>query len=168
MANVKSVIQSHNKKILTKDLKIREKSEKTCNCQNKKKAECPLSGNCVVENVIYEATVTTPHAEKKYVGSTGGFFKKRWYKHISDFNNKKQRLSTELSKYIWKLKDDKTDFKIKWKILRKIRQKGETIKKVCTTCNLEKLEIALADKRKCLNKRSELVGKCIHYQRLYF
>ena len=142
------------------------KKEKKCNCKNKE--ECPLDGECNVSNVIYEATVTTKDTVRSYVGSTGGPFKKRWYKHRSDFSNKKQRLSTELSKYIWNLKEDQTEFSLKWKILRKIKQTNDAIKKVCSTCNLEKLEIALADRRKTLNKRSELVGKCVHYQKLYF
>ena len=138
--NVKSIIQSHNKMVLSE--KGEEESAR-CNC--KKKGECPLNGECVIKNVIYEATVTTSNSVRLYL-----------------------RLSTELSKHIWKLKEEGEDFDIKWRILRKIRQKGGSIRKVCSTCNLEKLEIALADRRKCLNKRNELIGKCVHYQKLYF
>ncbi len=153
-----------------------------------------LDGKCVIRNVIYQATVFTTSTNssagssgdsvssnsetasssansssvKLYVGSTGGWFKKRWYKHRADFRNKKMRLSTELSKYIWKLKDEGTDFKIKWKVLRKIGKGGGGARKVCSTCNLEKIEIAKADRRKCLNKRNELVGKCVHHQKLFF
>ena len=164
MMNVKSIIQAHNKMILSD--KVNHEKSARCNC--KKKDECPLDGECIIKNVIYKATVRTNNSTKLYVGSTGGWFKKRWYKHRADFRNKNLRLSTELSKYIWKLKDEGTEFDINWKILRKIRQEGDSIKKVCSTCNLEKLEIALADKRKCLNKRNELIGKCVHYQKLYF
>ena len=140
---------------------------KKCNCQKQRKDMCPLEGECVISTVIYEAEVTSENLIRRYVGSTGGQFKKRWYKHKSDFNNQKNKLSTELSKYIWKLKESNKKYDIKWKILRKIKQTDETIKKVCTTCNLEKLEISSANKNELLNKRSELLGKCVHHQSLY-
>ena len=166
MANIKSIIQSHNKKILTETRQSTE-NEKKCNCQKQRKDMCPLAGECIIENVIYEAEVKSDTTIKRYVGSTGGGFKKRWYKHKSDFNNKKNKLATELSKHIWKLKDKNKKYEIKWKILRKIKQTDKTIKKVCTTCTLEKLEISIANKNELLNRRSELLGKCVHHQNLY-
>ena len=83
-------------------------------------------------------------------------------------NFKNSSTSTELSNYIQKLFNEKEKYEIKWKILRKIRQTNETIQKICTTCNLERLEIALANHKELLNRRSELFGKCVHYQRCYF
>ena len=171
MNNVKSNINSH-KNILKK--KIGKTNQKKCNCQKSKKALCPLNGTCVISNVIYEASVITASTVKRYVGSTGGEFKKRWYGHMSDIRDITERrkdspsTSTELSKYIQKLFNEKEKYEIKWKILRKIRQTDETIQKICTTCNLERLEIALANRKELLNRRSELVGKCVHYQRCYF
>ena len=53
-----------------------------CNCRNKD--SCPLNGKCLQENVVYKATITTKTEVKKYIESTGGTFKKRWYGHISD------------------------------------------------------------------------------------
>ena len=87
---------------------------------------------------------------------------------MSDFRNKNKRTSTELSKHIWELKDNGIKYRVNWKILRKVKQTDDTINKVCTTCNLEKLEIACADKNIYLNKRSELIGKCKHHQKCYF
>jgi hypothetical protein len=40
--------------------------------------------------------------------------------------------------------------------------------RICSTCNLEKLEIALADKRSLLNKRAELSSSCPHFRKKYF
>ena len=111
MANIKTIIQSHNQKILSEKTQLREENKKKCNCKNKK--GCPLDGECIVNNVIYEATVTTNDTVRSYVGSTGCQFKKRWYKHRSDFSNRKQRLSTELPKHIWNLKEDQTEFSLK-------------------------------------------------------
>ena len=53
---------------------------------------------------------------------------------------------TELSQYIWKLKEDKIGYDINWKILHKIGN-NKNVKANCNTCNLEKYEIAMANKK---------------------
>ena len=57
--------------------------------------------------------------EKKYIVSTGGSFKSIWHNHMSDLKNI-NNIGTELSKYIWKLKDKKVQYIIIWKVLHKI------------------------------------------------
>ena len=165
MMNMGSIIKAHNKKIL-KTYKSQPNEIKLCNCRDKD--NCPLNGNCTIKNVIYEAQVTTDKTTMKYIGSTANTFKQRFYGHTASFKNETKRLSTELSKHIWKLKDEKKDFNIKWKILRKINQSSNTINQICQTCNLEKMEIALSRKRDILNKRSELITRCVHNRKLYF
>ena len=64
--NLKRIISSHNKRILRPPTQ-----ERTCNC---KKTVCPLDGNCLLTNIVYQATVTpddnqTP--EETYIGMTG-------------------------------------------------------------------------------------------------
>ncbi len=69
---------------------------------------------------------------------------------------------TELSKYIWKLKDNKQDFDITWSVLKQsISYTGGS--KRCNLCLEEKLCI-LKDKNKqnLLNKKSEIVSTCNH------
>ena len=61
----------------------------------------------------------------------------------------------------------KTKKKIKWKIVRQINSKFKP-NFMCSLCNLERLYIANANKRKILNKRNELVTQCPHYPREYF
>ena len=161
---MKNLIQGHNSKLLS--VAEREVTDRPCNCRNK--ALCPLQGKCQVKNVIYKATVTSSKGVKHYIGSTGGEFKKRFYNHTSSFKHPQKKFSTELSKYIWKLKEKNIDYKIEWKILRKIKQRNEKLHKICQTCNLERIEIALADKRSALNRRSEMTGKCVHFQNSYF
>ena len=85
---------------------------------------------------------------------------------MSDIKNIENN-GTELSKYIWKLKDDKIVYNIKWKILHKIG-KNKNVKTICNTCNLEKYEIAMANKRIILNKRNDLFSNCPHFRKLYF
>ena len=75
--------------------------------------------DCLTKNVIYKATVTTVNEIKQYVDSTGGPFKTRWYIHIRDLKVQKEN-GTEMSKYIWKLKNNNTDYNINWSILHHI------------------------------------------------
>ena len=74
--------------------------------------------------------------------------------------------STKLSRFIHKTKNDNIDWKkIKWEIVHRTNQ--NRLGKICTLCNLERLEIAFADNKKLLNLRSELVGKCRHFIKFY-
>ena len=66
MRNIGQIIKSHNKKILRK----KETTNRNCNCQQK--TNCPLNGNCLINNVVYTARVipqnnsnnhSTPNAE---------------------------------------------------------------------------------------------------------
>ena len=89
---------------------------KACNCR--RPADCPMSGDCLKSSVVYQATVTTEDSRptQTYVGLTETSFKARFANHKSSFNDK--RLSTELSKHVWNLKEAKLKFKITWKILK--------------------------------------------------
>ena len=83
-------------------------TERHCNCRNKD--NCPLKGNCQISSVVYQATISTATGESySYIGLTENEFKKRWYGHSQSFNNPKYRLSTELSKLIWELKENNTE-----------------------------------------------------------
>ena len=48
----------------------------------------------------------TPNEEKTYIGLTATSFKARYMNHKASFNNRAKSNQTELSKHIWKLKDD--------------------------------------------------------------
>ena len=50
------------------------KERRMCDC---KKQECPVNGSCLMENIIYKATVITENQTKFYVGSAGLSFKNR-------------------------------------------------------------------------------------------
>ena len=102
MPNMQANITSHNKAVLAKTNKSESTTtqKKTCNCR--KKESCPLSGKCLTESVVYQATVTKEDgsATETYVGLTEGTFKSRFLNHTSSFRNTKNRHATELSKYI--------------------------------------------------------------------
>ena len=75
--------------------------------------------------------------------------------------------STRLSKFVHSIKVNETDLKktIKWEFLHKMNQNRPG--KICSLCNLERLEIAFANTKSFLNSRSELVGKCKHFTKFY-
>ena len=54
MNNMPKIIKGHNKKVTLKPRDHRPK----CNCS--KKAECPMEGNCLVNDVVYKCDVTRP------------------------------------------------------------------------------------------------------------
>ena len=164
MDNMESKIKNHNRKVLYDN---NEKSQKRCNCH--KKDTCPLDGECRTENVIYESAVTINNDktnEKIYRGATENEFKVRYPVHVLSFNNEKYKSSTELSKYIWKLKDENKEYSIKWRILKKAQAYRNGSKR-CNLCLTEKLAIIDGEPNKLLNKRSELVSKCRHENKFY-
>ena len=101
-----SVIASHNRRIIQPT-----SNNHGCNCRNR--VECPFDNKCLTANIVYEAVVLArSKPDKKYFGIEETPFKDRFRNHTRDF-----RHSTELSKYMWKLKDEKITASIKWNIM---------------------------------------------------
>ena len=161
MPNVHQIITAHNKTILDKQIKASENPTKECNCCYKE--SCPLQGKCLTESVVYQATVTRKDNQQKetYVGLTEGTFKTRYNNHTSSFGNQKHKHSTELSKYIWQLKQSTVEYSIRWKILRKCKAYSNKTKR-CNLCLHEKYIIIYHPKLSSLNLRNELISTCIH------
>ena len=92
---------------------------------------------------------------------TGDTFKTRYGTHKHSFNSEKAKNSTELSKYIWKLKDGDVNFDVKWTVKTKafaFKRGGRH----CDLCISEKTVISLADPSSTLNTRNEIISKCRH------
>ena len=85
--------------------------------------------------------------------------------HMRDFKYPKYRNSTELSKYIWELKDANISPEIEWSIVTKVLSKTQL--NFCKLCLSEKFYIikSLNDPN-LLNKKSELVNTCRHQSKL--
>ena len=113
MDSMEKVIKAHNTKLTNTN---NQQKHPTCNCRNKE--NCPLPGQCTANNIIYEATVTTQQSFKTYIGLTSNTFKTRYSSHKASFNNQRNMNDTELSKYVWDLKQKGTQYKITWRILR--------------------------------------------------
>ena len=107
MTSIKQKIDGHNKSTLRK----RNVPSKTCNCRQPD--NCPMAGHCLKSSVVYQATVATNDNRpvQTYVGLTENSFKTRFANHKSSLRDPNKRLSTELSKHIWHLKDSKLEFK---------------------------------------------------------
>ena len=103
MPNMKEILGRHNMEVTRNG--IVSQYPLGCNCRGGV-GVCPLEGSCLTPGVVYEATVETldGNLPETYTGLTAGRFKDRYNKHSSDFNNYKQKKSTELSKHIWRLK----------------------------------------------------------------
>ena len=120
MPNVKQIIDGHNKNILKKAVQPQQgTTTKTCNCR--RADECPLKSECLLKEVVYQAKVTTKEKTETYIGLTATEFKTRWRNHQMSLKHENKKNDTELSKYLWQLKEKKKDFTITWKILAKAR-----------------------------------------------
>ena len=157
MPNIKSIINTHNKNILT----LKETQARKCNCLNNN--ECPLSNECQIKNIIYEAKITSTlpnYHPKIYYGTSEGTFKTRYANHKKSFKYEFYRTDTELSNEYWKLKQLNANPVIKFYIKKKCpptKRKGS-----CFLCLNEKLFILEHKGDNLLNKRNELVSKCRH------
>ena len=155
MPSMKNVIQKHNSKIMEDPIPT---NNKTCSCRQK--SDCPLNQNCLSECLVYNTDVNTS-TTKNYYRTCEKSFKERYNNHTSSFRNKSRQKSTELSNYIWELKENGENYTIDWLIAMKAHPY------ICgtTKCDLrfyEKLPIARTNLASLLNKRDELVSKCRH------
>ena len=158
LPNMSNIIKSHNRKILTTE--NTEPSTAACNCQ--KKQQCPLNGNCLQKNVIYQCVVSSDQSEEKscYIGCTENTFKDRLYKHRNSFKYESKANATELSKHIWENKNSSIPTVNTWSIIDQARPYVNGSNR-CNLCISEKFHIIFSP-LKLLNKRSELVTKCRH------
>ena len=156
MKSMGSLIKSHNSRVLNQS---NTQQESECNCR--KKNDCPLDGKCLTMNTIYEATVHHDTTKKIYYGLAEGSFKTRYNNHTKSLRLRNYEHDTELSCYIWKLKDKDKEFNIDWRIAAKA-QPYRCGSRRCELCLTEKVIILTSDPELCMNKRDELVSKCRH------
>ena len=154
-----AIISNHNKKLVGGSAPPAPTGDRTCNCRNTN--DCPLQGNCLVNSLVYQATVEAQGKEPRtYVGLTALTFKERYNGHKYDLRNQKSS-GTGLSQHAWELKNNSVPHTIKWKVLEKVDSykpgSGQ-----CNLCLAEKYHILKADPMETLNKKSELVAKCRH------
>ena len=134
---MKTIINSHNHKIA----KIITK-ERTCNCVDK--AQCLLSQNSPINNIIYRAVLMStnpPYKEEIYFGTAKINKKLQYSNRQRSFNFLKCKTDIELSNKVWRMgKSGQTPF-ITRKIVRECSPYNPNSKKCYLRLN-EKLEIA--------------------------
>ena len=94
MNNVSKIMKGHYKKVTSKTRDQRPK----CNCR--KKAECPMEENCLVNGVVYRCDVARPLLEKVYLGLAEREWKSRFYNPKLSFKHKRCSSKTTLLSYI--------------------------------------------------------------------
>ena len=165
MENVCKIIKKHSNYV------SRKKPELTPSCNCRKKDDCPMNNNCLINNVIYKCTVSPPPTTKQraYLGLAEGEWKQRYYNHTQPFRNAIHKNDTALSRYLWKLKKKTSEIpKLIWSIL-KIVPGYSKISKRRLLCLDGKLYIATYhNSGELLNKRSELISKCCHENKFLF
>ena len=161
ISNMASILSSHNLNV------INPFKTQTYGCNCRTKESWPLQKQCLIPKIIYQADVEndTNSETKFYFGLTETPFKDRFGNHTRDFKHKTYSKSTELSKYIWDLKDRGINPIVKWSIVEKIH--SNTKINYCKLCLLEKLYIIdFIDDNRLLNKRNEFISGCKHQNKL--
>ena len=80
---------------------------------------------------------------------------------LLSFTKQLHKNDTELSEKYWKIKQQNRIPRIKWKVLRKCHAYNQE-KRQCILCLNEKYENACYKRDNLLNKRTEILGTCIH------
>ena len=109
--------------------------------------------------MVYEAKVSTENNFKLYYGTCEGESKSRFYNHTKSFRDRGNE--TELSKYIWQLKNKAKNYNICWKIFM-YAMPSKCGARCCDLCLTEKYVISHADQEHLLNKRTKIISKCCH------
>ena len=153
MGNIKSIINMHNKQVITE----KKTQPVKCNCINK--SNCNFSNQFQITNIIYKAKTNSNlrnYPEKVYYRTSEGTFKQRYGNHKKSFNHEKHKTDTELSKEYWRLKDLKAQLQVQYYILKGYRQTKRT--GICYLCLNEKPFIIEHRGNYLLNQRNELIS----------
>ena len=170
MPNMAQIISRHNAQILKKQQPVTAAQAKTCSCPKavRDSDSCPLGGQCLLSNTIYQATVTQVDSGKvqTYTGLASTEWKKRLAVHKSSIRHRakpgaKSSNSTELSNHTWDLKDKKIDYTISWKIIDRAQPFNPSTK-MCRLCLTEKYHLMYNEKGATLNNRDEFYSACRH------
>ena len=163
LPSMKSQINQHNKKILKPTLtNTEEEDERACSCPSNR--VCPFDNTCLDKDVLYSAELTSDlsgYGTKIYKGICATTFKERLGNHKKAFNHDQYRTSTELSKEVWRIKENGGNFEIKWSKDSNHPSYRPEIKS-CRLCQQEKLAIARYEGKNLINSRNEVVSRCRH------
>ena len=146
MTDMSSIISSHNKRLLRP-----RTTEYGSNCRTRENRQ--LQNQWLAPNIIWRADVENNRNKFTtiYFDLVATSFKARFRNHNKDFNHGQYREITELSKYMWWLKEEQIISRIRWSVVEKVY--GKT--KICPPWLAEKVHlIEHFNDNRLLNKRN--------------
>ena len=163
LPNMGSFVAKHNSKILKQTDDSQTRTPPSCNCQRKKKKDCPVPGACNQGGVVYQATVTSQHGGniQTYVGLAKKF-KSRYSQHKASIRKPSPKNSTTLSTYFLKEKNSGHEPEITWRFLETNIPTFNSVTGNCRLCLREKYNISFNPQLATLNSRSEIFSACRH------
>ena len=126
-----------------------------------------MEGKCKQEGTIYQAKVTSTSletgqkVEETYIGLAATTFYERHQNHKSTFKLRSHETKSELSKYLWQLKDKGIVYDLSWKIIDRAK-KFTPASKSCNLCTLERFYLICRKDFYTLNKNLEFGDECLH------
>ena len=91
---------------------MNQKHPEKRSCNRRIKDNYPLDGRCLHESLVYRANIVTNNEFKEYFGTAEGELKLSYNNRTISFRHKKQISDTKLSKYLWKLNEENTDYNL--------------------------------------------------------
>ena len=159
MPNIKSKISTYNKNILNKPV---NQNTWKFNCVNKN--TCPLNGYCLLENILYIATIKSDkknYQPRNYKEISEKTFEKRYKNHKKSSNVNRYKNDMKLSVEHWNLKAGNYNPKVTWAVKNQFSAYNPHSKR-CSLCLNEKFEILEDKEKNLLNEKSEVMSKCRH------
>ena len=126
MNSMSKIIREHNKKVTLKPSDQRPKQNQ------RKKAGCPMEGNCQVNNIVYKCDVIRPLPKKciQDLQRENGRAVSSFYNYKLSFKHKRSSNKTTLSSHMWHLKKVSSETpNLKWSRLRCISPYSDISKK---------------------------------------
>ena len=173
MPNMAQIISRHNSKAGRQQQPLAAAEVKTCSCPKavRDSKTCPLGGQCLKDNTVYQATVTQEPSGKveTYIGLASTTWKARLAVHKTSMKHKpnpqaKSQNGTELSTHTWKLKDQGIKFSLSWKLIDRAQALNPSTK-ICRLCLTEKYHLMYSKGAATLNARSEFYTACRHMKK---
>ena len=110
--------------------------------------------------MVYKAEVPTNTTYQEYYGASEGEFKSRYNNHTQSFRFISHIIDAELSKYLWTLKANRTDYHLNLSIKSYVHP-DINVAQEGVICVWQKKWLLFWPKV-LLNKRTELTSKCRH------
>ena len=173
MPNMSQILARHNSQVTRKQQPLADPPVRTCSCPKavRDSNTCPLEGKCLLENTVYQATVSqvTSGKVETYTGLASTTWKARLAVHKTSIKHKpnpqaKSQNGTELSTHTWELKDKGIEYSLKWKLLDRAQAFNPTTK-ICRLCLTEKYYLMYHTEGATLNNRSEFYTACRHMKK---